>query len=181
MVWREKEKYVTKLWPQTWPDRLKKFADRKNFDKMTLGKLLLIFGGMIVVMRFALPLLNYFVASGTGVAPSVPGNEAEQLWKVSPFLLLFVGVVSPVFEEWLTRATLYDYLRDNWHRYGGMLLSSGSWALFHWFRSGFTWTSVFAPFFAGFLLCWVYDRAGFGGVVLVHSGNNLLAWLAVFL
>jgi membrane protease YdiL (CAAX protease family) len=144
-----------------------------NFKLFIIG---IGLGGLIFSSSTAYELfLQYLGIEATPQIPIPPGIDKETiknlLIKLSPLLIILIGVLGPVVEEIYFRGFIYLLLRKYLKISSAMLLSALIFTIVHVSIVNFP-----AIFLAGFLLAYFYEKyLSLPLVMIAHGVNNTVA------
>ena len=146
-----------------------------GFGKFNLGTLAI--GCGLLIGSYMIILVHNLILTGIGV--ETQGDRITQIFALldTPIWFLIVGaVLAPLVEEIFFRGFLFQGLRAKYGWFGGMLLSSGVFAVAH-----LNLASLVPTFVLGNLLAYLYHRSNsvWPGVLL-HALINTSSLLFVY-
>ncbi|MBW2675913.1 MAG: CPBP family intramembrane metalloprotease [Deltaproteobacteria bacterium] len=121
------------------------------------------------VLFFLCSISATLAVSVTGVPIAEAENAITAIWRISPLLLLAVGIAAAIVEELIFRGILLDFARDRWGFPAALLVSSAVFALFHLSNAGFNATAAVHPFVAGLLLGLLCRSGGLRASITAHA------------
>lgn len=123
-------------------------------------------------------LLAAGIRALTGVeAPKSIGIAPKDMsWIAAGTILLYAGILVPIFEEIFFRGVLFGWLRQKMSLPAAIMLSAGIFAVFH------LRIDVMGPaFLTGALLAWMYARSGSVlPCILLHQVFNTIQLVLVY-
>jgi membrane protease YdiL (CAAX protease family) len=98
-------------------------------------------------------------------------------WFGAISMFILAGLVAPFAEELYFRGVFYQWLRQRWGVWPGILVSSLVFGIVHGELS-----VAGAAFVLGLILAWIYEQSGSLWIaILVHAINNSFKVLALYL
>ncbi len=151
-----------------------------GWNTRLLISLLLGVGLAILVDIIALGVTGTFLP-----APSLTviyANRASANLLVWGLAMIFLLVLQPIADELVFRGVFFPIARQVMGAWGGLILTSVVYALFHYLAyadpTGDVWYSVVSPFLTGFLLGAIRANTGStSAAIAAHIGFNLFALL----
>lgn len=164
-----------------WKDSIHRFLQ----DIKGCFTLILIMIIVILMVNYALSII---VALLTNTSNSQNQEVVSQNAMISPiYSFLYTCILAPVMEETVFRAGIFPFIRKRFGFLPAMIISSFAFGFIHVMSSlfsgnfmDFAYLLVYAGI--GVILAYSYEKSGSVVVsVGIHAGNNLVAFLSMFL
>jgi len=137
-----------------------------------------LFAGVLLAFSYIWAVISYCINPDATVSANQDTINAIVVGYPLASLILF-GFLGPISEEIAYRLGLFSLLK-RWNKVAAYIIAPLIFGLIH-----FGWTSIGTDavfnellnipdyIFAGFVLCYVYDKYGIGASTVAHIGNNV--------
>lgn len=156
----------------------KKFKCTFSLEKINISTYWIVVMILCIILGIGFHLFDcwpYMISSIAKEAARLNHGTQEQIEaiKASPFLLMYIGIIGPVLEEFFFRGILYNQCEAKFGVKGACILSAFFWAIFHvW------WVTYLYVFPMGLILAYFYYRTKNVMVpIVIHGVNNFYGLL----
>jgi len=171
---RRRPFYVNRLMPPVW------LREARN---IRISKRSLYLAGITLATVLFLPhLLGCIGLAITNIfqtRPIVEPNPISQMWRISPWFLLTMVTILPIFEEWLFRYTIFEEAKKRWGTIKSIFITSFLFGAVHLLNPGYLPHYIIIPFVSGIIFSCMYILGGLKMSIACHSGTNLMAFLGL--